>query len=112
SSRPKPGGLKEAVFGGENPCRGVRGNILRRIPYIARRIENRIAADKQILIGTESETGRAAIIDHGRYLERGRVRIDPIDRSCRARGRRRSGYRWDREIEPAVVRVPHGLFGS
>jgi len=23
-----------------------------------------------------------------------------------------SGYRWDREIEPAVVRVPHGLFGS
>src|SRR5215831_8092233 len=39
-------------------------------------------------------------------------RIDPIDCSGRARGRRRSGYRWDREIEPAVVGVPHGLFGA
>ena len=112
STHAKHGRFDDAGFRVEDHVPRVCGNILRRIPYIARRIENRIAADKQILIGTESETGRAAIIDHGRYLERGRVRIDPIDRSCRARGRRRSGYRWDREIEPAVVRVPHGLFGS
>src|SRR5262249_36374055 len=76
--------------------------------HIARRIENSVAADKQILIGAKREAGRATIIDLGRRLERGSVRIDPIDSS----GRRRSGYRGDREIEPAVVGVPHWLFGA
>src|SRR5207244_11922710 len=79
-----------------------------RTPHFARRIKDGIAADQQIVLRTDGETGRAAEADEKRLVDLARLRIDLHDPS----DRRVSTYLRDGKKELAGAGMPHRLLGA
>src|SRR5262249_43244336 len=92
----------------ENHLLRRRSHGPRRVPHIARRIEDLIAADQQLMMRTASQAGWPARLHRVRRLDLGSRRIDahdPADMHVWT-------YLRDGEIEPVGGGVPDRLFGA
>ena len=92
----------------ENHVLGRGAHRPRRVPHVAVRVEDLIAADQQIVTRTDGEAGRPAVLHRIGRVDHGRFRIDAHDRTVlRVRTYLRNG-----EKELAGCGMPHRLFGA
>ena len=82
--------------------------IIRR-PCLSRRIEDRTAAEEQVLMRPQRKSGWLAEIDREFCFDLAGGRIDSRDRPMRTRAVSRTIHLRDGEIEPAAVAIPHRL---